>query len=153
VIVFKTLDLASKEVIYCGISDKGRTDAFLESLLERAESAVARALQKHLWAKGIEGVSLKPLLAQVRELLQDAIRKTLEEAFAAACALALEVSAAAVLAELAKLLRSRRGTLESWLETLTGHSPGTAPAKVPVGPAAFAAAVIVFLMETPIFAF
>ena len=111
IIVFKTLDLTNRDLVYCGISDKGQTDAFLERLLGRAEDAVARALRRYLWTQGVEGVTLKPLLDQVREKLADAIRGTLQEAFAAACALALEVSAAAVLDALAKLLRGRPGTL------------------------------------------
>ena len=148
VIVFKSLDLSNKDVVYCGITDKGQTDAFLDSLLGRAEDAAARALRKYLWTQGEERVSLKPLLDKVREQLGDSIRRTLEEAFAAACAAAIEVSAAAVLTELAKLLRGQPGTLESWLETLIGRGPGMAPAKVPpTGPAVFAAAAIGFLLE------
>jgi Domain of unknown function (DUF4157) len=153
-IVFKSLDLSSKDVVYCGITDKGQTDAFLDSLLGRAEDAAARALQKYLWNQGVEGVTLTPLIHKVRELLADEIRKTLEEAFAAACAAAIEVSAAAVLTELAKLLRGRPGTLESWLDTLVGRGPGLAPAKVPpTGPAVFAVALLGFLLESAILAF
>jgi hypothetical protein len=146
VIVFKSLNRT--DVVYCGITDKGQTDAFLDSLLGRAEDAAARALQRYLWTQGQEGVSLKPLLDKVREKLGGWIRRSLEDAFAAACAAAIEVSAAAVLTELAKLLRGQPGTLESWLETLTGQGPGLAPAKLPpTGPAVFGAAVIGFLLE------
>ncbi len=147
VIVFKSLDASNKDVVYCGITDKGQTDAFLDSLLGRAEDAATRALQKYL-CQGVEGVSLKPLLDKVRDLLGNSMRRALEDAFAAACAAAIEVSAAVVLTELAKLLRSQPGTLESWLEALTGQGPGMAPAKVPpTGPAVFAAAMVGFLLE------
>jgi hypothetical protein len=89
----------------------------------------------------------------VREKLADAIRGTLQEAFAAACALALEVSAAAVLDALAKLLRGRPGTLESWLETLVGAGPGMAPGKVQPGPATvFVGALLGLLVEGAVLA-
>src|SRR6266513_104849 len=48
VIVFKPLDVDNEEILYCGISDKGRTDAFIGRLLGKAEEAVVRALRRRL---------------------------------------------------------------------------------------------------------
>ena len=46
--LFKTLDQESnEEMVYCGISDKGHTDAFLNRLFGPALDAVARALAQH----------------------------------------------------------------------------------------------------------
>lgn len=116
VIVFKTIDVNKKDTIYCGISDKGRTDELLNRLLDPAEEAVARALARRLQDLGLGPVNLTLLLHQVRQRLQDQTLKYLQKILDSLCEEAVEVSLAAVFAELRRQLRLKN-VLDGFLES------------------------------------
>src|SRR5947199_121766 len=94
-------DSLLKEILYCGISDKGRTDAFLGRPLGKAEEMVVRNLRRRL-RELFPGdpVNIRPLLYKVREKFQVWIRWMLERALKEVCKAVLEISAAAVLEQL-----------------------------------------------------
>jgi hypothetical protein len=122
--VFKVLDVDNEDLLYCGISDEGRTDAFIGRLLGQAEKMVARALRRRL-RELFPGdpVNLRPLLDKVRERLQATIRWLLSEAIKAVCTTALEVSLAAVLDKLRRLLWDNN-LLDGLLVKLTPQGEG-----------------------------
>lgn len=107
VIVFKTLDRSNRDLLYCGISDEGETDAFIDRILGQAEEYVANALRRRLLALGEPEVNLRLLLDEVRNRLKASIRWLLERAIKAVCAAAIELSAAAVLEQLRRWLRNQ----------------------------------------------
>lgn len=124
VMVFKALDVDNRELLYCGVSDQGRTDAFIERLLGAAEEIVAQALRRRLRElfPG-DSVNIRPLLARIRERLRDSIRWMLSEAISAACALAVEVTTAAVLDRLRRFLRNQ-DLVDGLLVKLTPRGEG-----------------------------
>ena len=116
VIVFKTLDTDNENVHYCGISDKGRTDAFLDRMLGEAEELTAKLLARRLIKIGMSPpINMRLLLRKVREELQSSIRWMLEQSLKAMCAGALEISLAAVLRQFMKTLLDPK---LSWLDAL-----------------------------------
>ena len=107
VMVFKPIDTENRDLLYCGISDEERTDAFIERLLGQAEDIVAQALRRRLRERfPSDPVNIRPLLDAIREKLAATIRWLLSESIKAVCEAALEVTLAAVLDQLRKLLRS-----------------------------------------------
>jgi hypothetical protein len=155
VIVFKTLDESNEEIVYCGISDKGRTDAFLNRLFGAASDAVARALARRLNELGLGPVNVKLLIKAVRDRLQSTIRYFLEESFKAVCAAVVEITAAAVIAEFKRRLLSKY-----FVDLLAGKfaSPRGETGDIPVAEVTGAAAIFltvvgIILEYGPILAF
>jgi hypothetical protein len=105
VLLFKTLDLDDRDTIYCGISDKGRTDDLLNRLLDQAEEMVARALARRMRELLPGEVNPKLVLAEVRKRLREHIRRYLERIVSALCLASVAITAAAVLAQLRADLR------------------------------------------------
>ena len=105
--MFKTLDRSNKDLYYCGISDDGETDAFIDRMLSQAEEYVATALRRRLLALGEPEVNLKLLLDAGRKRLKQSIRWLLERAMKAVCAGAIELTAAMVLEQLRRWLRNQ----------------------------------------------
>ena len=155
VILFKTLDESNEEIVYCGISDKGRTDAFLNRLFGPASDAVARALARRLNELGLGPVNVKLLIKAVRDRLQSTIRYFLEESFKAVCAAVVEVTAAAVFAEFKRRLLNKY-----FVDLLAGKfaSPKGETGDIPVAEVTGAAAIFltivgIILEYGPILAF
>lgn len=125
VMVFKSLDVDNEELLYCGISDRGRTDAFIGRMLGQAEEMVASAVRRRLQElfPG-DHVNIRPLLDKIREKLQSTIRSLLAEAINAVCAAALEVTVAAVLAELRKSLWKNNDLVDGLLWKLSPQGEG-----------------------------
>jgi Domain of unknown function (DUF4157) len=120
VIVFKSLDVDNEELLYCGISDRGRTDAFIGRVLGQAEEAVAQAVMRRLRELFPGGTgSIRPLLDKIREKLQSTIRYLLSETINAMCAAALEISVASLLAEFKKWLWKNNDLVDGLLWKLT----------------------------------
>lgn len=107
VIVFKTLDLSNQDLLYCGISDKGQTDAFIDRMLGQAEEYAATAMARRLVALGLGPVNVRLLLDAVRKKLKDSIRWLLERAIAAVCAGAIELTTDMVIEQLRRWLRNQ----------------------------------------------
>jgi len=106
VIVYKAV--ASRNARYCGaISDKGQTEDLLNRLLDPAEELVARALRRRMDDLGLGPVNFRLLLDEVRKRIQSHIRRYLQGIIDQLCKAAVEVTAAAVLAELARQLRMK----------------------------------------------
>jgi hypothetical protein len=126
VMVFKALDVNNQELLYCGISDEGRTDAFIGRLLGKAEEMVAQALRRRLRELfPSDPVNIRPLLNRVRERLQRTIRWLLSEAIKHVCEAAIEVTVAAVLDRLRRMLD--RNIVEGLLVMLTPRGEGIDP--------------------------
>ncbi|SRR6266480_2663724 len=139
VIVFKPLDVDNEEILYCGISDKGRTDAFIGRLLGKAEEAVVRALRRRLNELFPSSpVNVRLLLDKVRQRLQKSIRRVLEQALKEVCKTVLEITAAAVLAQLRRLLWDN-DLVDALLTKLTPKGDGI---DLPLGEAAARTATV-----------
>jgi hypothetical protein len=123
VILFKTLDVDNEELLYCGISDKGRTDAFIGRILDQAEEAVARALARRLREMSLGPVNVNLLLQKVREKLRATIRWLLKEVLQEVCAAALEVTLASLLAAFKQQLFNKN-LLDGLLIKLTPQGEG-----------------------------
>ena len=104
VIVYKAVPSGGKEALYCGVSDKGRIDDFLNRLLDPAEQLVARALRRRLEELGLGPVNFRLLLAEVRKRIQEHTRQFLAKLIDTLCKHSVEITLAAVLAELARQL-------------------------------------------------
>jgi hypothetical protein len=141
VIVFKTLDVDNKDLHYCGISDKGRTDQFIDGMLTQGEDMVAKALARRLNGLSLGPVNFRLLLARVREHLRVDIRYLLQEAITAVCATALELSAAEVLAALRRRLAGQ-DLLDVLLSRLSPHGD---PVPLPIAEAAAKTAGVLML--------
>jgi len=139
VIVYKPLDVDNEELHYCGISDKGRTDAFIGRLLGKAEEAVVRALRRRL-NELFPGspVNVKLLLDKARARLQESIHWMLEQALNEVCATALEITAAAVLSQLTRWLWNN-DLVDGLLWKLTPNGDGI---DLPLGEAAARSATV-----------
>ena len=71
VMVFKSSTSTTKSFSTCGISDRGRTDAFIGRILGQAEEMVARALMRRLREMFPGGTgNIRPLLDKIREKLR-----------------------------------------------------------------------------------
>jgi hypothetical protein len=140
VMLFKALDLSNEELLYCGISDKGRTDAFVGRVLGEAEEVVANALRRRLRVLfPSDPVNLRPLLDAVRDRLQATIRWLLSEAIKQVCEAAVEVTMAAVLDQLRRLL-SNQDLVDGLLSKLGNAGDGV---EVHLGEAAAKGAAVV----------
>jgi hypothetical protein len=142
VIVFKALDIDSEEVHYCGISDRGRTDAFIGRILGQAEEAVARALARRLYETVGGPVNVRLLLDRVRERLQASIRYYLEESLKAICVAALEITLAAVLRDFIRRWLTRPDVLDVLLAKMR---PGGESIPLPIGEMAAKTATVLTL--------
>jgi hypothetical protein len=98
VVLFRTVDTDNDELVYCGISDRGRTDAFLDRVLTMAEEPVARALTRRLreMFPGAGAVNPRLVLDAVRERLRRSIRGLIEDTLNTLCAQGMEISLAAL---------------------------------------------------------
>jgi hypothetical protein len=118
VMVFRALDVDNEDLLYCGISDKGHTDAFIERMLGQAESAIAKKIATRLALDTGAKVLIAPILHAIREKLREQIRWLLGEVVQAVCATALELSAALVLREF------KRRVVDKLLDKLIDMLPG-----------------------------
>jgi hypothetical protein len=143
VIIFKTLDVSNDEIVYCGISDEGRTDAFLNRLLDPAAEAVARALARRFSELGLGPVNVRLLVGAVRERLQATIRYFLKKSLDTVCEAVVEITAAAVLAEFKRRLLSR-AFVELLGQKFSNPAGETAP--LPVAEATGFAAVVLAII-------
>jgi Domain of unknown function (DUF4157) len=125
VMVFKALEVDNEALLYCGISDKGRTDAFIGRMLGQAEEIVAHALRRRL-RELFPGdpVNIRPLLDRVRESLQQRIRWLLSEAIKLVCEMSVEVTLAAVLDRLRRALQQNPSLVDGLLLNLTPQGEG-----------------------------
>jgi hypothetical protein len=137
VIVYKAVASRNQEVLYCGISDKGRTDNFLNRLLDPAEDLVARALRRRLEDLGLGPVNFRLLLDEVRKRIQDQTRWFLQRIIDTLCAGAAAITLAAVLAELRRQLRMQN-VVDAFLERFKNPGGGI---DIPVGQLAAETAV------------
>ena len=118
VMVFRALDVDNEDLLYCGISDKGHTDAFIERMLGEAESAIAKKIATRLALDIGAKVLIAPILHAIHEKLREQIRWLLGEVVQAVCATALELSAAMVLREF------KRRVVDKALDKLIDMLPG-----------------------------
>lgn len=118
VMVFRALDVDNQDLLYCGISDRGHTDAFIDRLLGEAESAIAKKIATRLALDTGGKVAIAPILHAVREKLREHIRSLLGEVIKGVCATVLELSAAAVLREF------KRRVVDKALGKLSDMLPG-----------------------------
>jgi hypothetical protein len=120
---------SNRDVLVCGYSDKGRTDDFLDRLLDPAVELAARAIRRRLEELGLGPVNFRLLLAEVRKRIQEHIRWYLQGIIDTLCATAKVITLAAVLAELRRLLRLKN-VVDGFLERF--HRPGEG-IDIPVG--------------------
>lgn len=157
VMLFKTLDTDNRAVHYCGVSDRGATDQFLDHVMGEAEDAVARALAWRLHALMGGPVNLKLLLKAVRERLKSSIRYFLEKTMQTLCAAAFELTAAELLAAFKRRLQLERELVEVFLGKFTPegqHSKLQIPeASVRDAQAVTAVLIVLTLLAVPILAF
>jgi Domain of unknown function (DUF4157) len=132
VIVFKTLDVDNEELNYCGISDKGHTDAFIDRVLGQAEEIVAHAMARRMADIGVPVVNFKLFLDAVRKRLRSSIRWAVEQAIKKVCEAVLEVTMAAVLDQLRRFLRNR-DLLDAFI---VNFSPAGETVDLPIGESA-----------------
>lgn len=120
VMVFRALDVENKDLQYCGISDQGHTDAFIDRILGEAETAVAKKIASHFALERAARVAIAPILHAVREKLRDQIRWLLGGVIKTLCAAALELTAAMVLREFKRLVVDK--ALDDLIERLPGEA-------------------------------
>jgi hypothetical protein len=118
VMVFRALDVDNEDLLYCGISDKGHTDAFIERTLGEAESAIAKKIATRLALDTGAKVLIAPILRAIHEKLREQIRWLLAEVVQTVCATALELSAAMVLREFKRRVVDK--ALDKLIELLPG---------------------------------
>lgn len=120
VMVFRALDTDNQDLNYCGISDQGHTDEFIDRMLGEAESAVAKKIASHFAFERGARVVIAPILHAVHEQLREHIRWMLGEVITAVCATELELTAAFVLREF------KRRVVDRLLLDLIARLPGDA---------------------------
>jgi hypothetical protein len=93
ILVFKPIDDKRKDTYYCGISDKGKTDALINSAMNDAIRLTALALARRLKAHfPSDSPNVQLLIAEVEKRIRTVIEWQLQETLKALCAAALEVS-------------------------------------------------------------
>jgi hypothetical protein len=96
ILVFKPID--DKDTYYCGISDKGKTDALIQSAMNKAIRLTALALARRLKLYfPSDNPNVQLLIAKVEMKLRSVIETELQNTLEALCAVALEVSLVALL--------------------------------------------------------
>jgi hypothetical protein len=109
VVVFKALGTEDKEVLYCGVPDRGRTDAFLDSLLGPAQDAAERFVQQQFVTPAVNAAAGNPL----DSLLQQPMLKAFVQAHEAEIRAALQALANSSIETLRQTIQADiRGLLE-----------------------------------------